>query len=74
MGDRSRIEEGLGIKKSRDREIAPTVSWGAKVAITVGEGKLCFKTEDIANCVRADGQHRVHIILLRLLRLKGNRS
>ena len=57
----------------RDQEIAPTVGEGY-VAIRVGEGKLCMKTEDIANCVRADGQHRVHIILLRLLRLKGNRS
>ena len=37
-------------------------------------GRLCMKTEDTANCVRADGQRRVHIILLRLLRLKGNRS
>ena len=63
--------------RGRDREIAPTVGGRGRdgeVAIIGGEGKLCIKTEDIANYVKADGQHRVHIILLRLLRLKGNRS
>ena len=71
--------------RGRDREIAPTVGREGEGAMgnmsrsgdrsysQLGR-KLCIKTEDIANYVKADGQHRVHIILLRLLRLKGNRS
>ena len=74
MGNMSRWGDRSYKIRGRDGEIAPTVGREGEGAITGGEGKLCIKTEDIANYVKADGQHRVHIILLRLLRLKGNRS